>query len=175
MVAAFCIGTQCGAWQQFYRTCAYVYTPRRIGGADVDYVRVENGVLARRGRQGSLSNAFAHSQHLELLEKTAWGFSGYATMEAMQDSTSNEFDVGVYTKEIVVFKDGSRVVMPERAYYFARPEAAMVVCGEADPAARGEAGRALAEEALAQAVKAHQAQEFRTNDVLFVARWGGEE
>jgi hypothetical protein len=160
-------------WRLNYTTCAYVFVPARVADEEVDYVRLEYGVLARRGRQGTMENAFTHSQHLEMLAEAPGGFAGYVTAAAVQDSTSNEFDVGVYTREIVVFTNGERTTMPRRVFFFARPEEAMITCGELDLTLAPQAARSAAAGALAEAVNSHKATETRTNDVLFVARWRG--
>jgi hypothetical protein len=160
-------------WEMHYQTCAYVFVPSRVDGNAVDYARVEYGALARRGQQGLIENAHAHSQHLELLGDVHGGYGGYVAVPAEQHSASNEFDVGVYARKIIVFKDGTRTAMPQRVYYFARPEAGMVVCGELEAELDGDEARSAAATALAEVVQEHQELAARTDDVLFVARWGG--
>ncbi len=171
---AISIPSTCQAtnWHCHYTNCLYVFVQDAVDARTVVSARVEYGLLKRKERFGSFTNTVPHKRHVVRLPKTAGGFGDYIHFAAEQHRLWVPFDVGVYVKKIVKFKDGARMAMPRKVYYFHEKQNGMVSCGAPDLSDKIPDRQEAAGRMLGDAVERHKARECRTNDVLFVSKWG---
>lgn len=158
-------------WHCYYTNCLYTTAPLVYNSMTVSAVEVEFSILKKAERFGSFTNTTPTKTRSFTLKRSTHCFYAYHTFGAEMHRLWEPCETGItYTKTLSFSHTNSTVTLPAETYFF--NSSAVQSCGPADTSDKIDDRKRAATQMLNQSIHKHKESSDKTNDILFISKWG---